>query len=205
MKSPRTTQINNHLLIAATIKASALISSVNAAPHVHGHGELTLVIENNLVEVAFNAPAESIVGFEHKPANDAEKHHVKSIYQDLHKPLNFFNFSQAQCKVVETSIDFGALTPTDEHEHHGHEHRHDHHDKHHHDEHDHHGHHDDSTHSEVEAHYRFECANIGKLNVVTLNIFEHFPSLEQLEAIWLVPQGQGANTLTSKQNKIIIN
>lgn len=200
MKFFRTTKNNKQILIAATITASALLSPVYAAPHVHGHGELSMVIEKNLVEVAFNAPAESIVGFEHKPTNDAEKHHVKNIYQDLHKPLNFFNFSQAQCKVVETSIDFGALTPTDEHEHHDHGHKHGHHD-----EHDHHEHHGDSTHSEVEAHYRFECTDISKLNVVTLRIFEHFPNLEKLEAVWLVPQGQGANTLTSKQNKIIIN
>ena len=100
----------------------------------------------------------------------------------------------------------------DEHHEDGHdEHQDDHHDEHHDAEHegDHHGdehddagHHGEERHSNIEASYRFSCANGAELRSVSVEILTRFPGIEKLNAMWVTDAGQGAAPL-SAQSRVI--
>ena len=91
----------------------------------------------------------------------------------------------------------------DEHsyEHHD-EHSHEHHDEHSHEHHDepNHEHHDENNltnHAEVIASYRYTCNDITNLTGMTVKFFSNFPKLEKIDAVWLIGNKQGVQTLTS--------
>ena len=92
------------------------------------------------------------------------------------------------------------------HEHHD-EHSHERHDKHsheHHDEHNH-QHHDENNltnHAEVIASYRYTCNDITNLTGMTVKFFSNFPKLEKIDAVWLIGNKQGVQTLTSLANTL---
>ena len=90
-----------------------------------------------------------------------------------------------------------------EHDDHGHsakshKHEHDHHD---HSETSHKHEHNDS-HGDITANYRFSCDVMPAAVAMSVIWFDIFTGLEEINAMWITEQGQGANTLTS-QNRTI--
>ena len=95
----------------------------------------------------------------------------------------------------------------DKHEHekeHAQEDKHDHEEKHgHEDKHEHeHGHDESATHSEIYADYHFSCEDIDKLTTIEVSLFEHFPGIHQIRALWVSETKQGAVSLDSNNKTI---
>ena len=57
------------LLGLITVNNLAIASNVQQA-HIHGVAELTVAFENGVVEMQFESPAISLLGFEHAPKDD---------------------------------------------------------------------------------------------------------------------------------------
>lgn len=45
----------------------------NLAAHVHGEANMSIAIDQKIIAIEYNGPAETILGFEHEPKTDAEK------------------------------------------------------------------------------------------------------------------------------------
>lgn len=84
----------------------------------------------------------------------------------------------------------------DHHKHDHHKHDHEKEDGH---EHDHEKH---ESHNDVIANYRFQCSNVEKLSEMTFSIFDVFPSINEVQFIWISDKGQNMKKLTPKNNKV---
>ncbi|MEF1289468.1 zinc uptake protein ZrgA [Vibrio sp. M260118] len=123
--------------------------------HVHGQVEINIAQDGKELLMEITAPGADVVGFEHAPKTDEQKHQLEDAVAKLKQASNVFTLAKgAGCQVEHQSV--SHTLGGDEHEkHEGHDHHdhddhkdHDHHDDHKDHDHDHddhkgHDHHDD--------------------------------------------------------------
>lgn len=135
--------------------------------HQHGHGTFNLALEGDRVTIDFEAPGVDIVGFEHAPKTEAEKAAIAAAKQKLAEPLTLFGIpADAQCKVGEAAV---AL----EGAHEGHDHG----DK-------------GEGHTEFQAQYLLQCANVKALTRLDFQFFAAFKGAAELAVVAISEKGQ---------------
>lgn len=154
--------------------------------HVHGEAQLLVAVDGSTLEIEFHSPAMNIVGFEHKPSNDAQERDVESAIATLKQPNMLFSLPSA-AKCESTSVE--VKSPLAEHDEHEHK-----------DDHEHEG--DKEEHSDITGHYSFNCAAIAQLNNIEITIFKQFPGTEAIEVQSISSQGQNKTELTPKQSTL---
>ena len=191
------------LFLAASCLAADRDEHRQHASHVHGIGHLNVAVDGKVVYIELASPAANIVGFEHLPSSETERHTVLKATETLEDGNSLFVFSaQAQCALTSAMISSPLLDP--EHEdghHHSEAHEETHKDGGHHSEGDHEAH-GENNHSEFSAEYQFSCAHPEKLKSLETKLFSAFPELEKLEAQILTTTGQTGAALTAKNNRL---
>jgi hypothetical protein len=159
--------------------------------HVHGIAALNLVLEGGKVHVELDSPAANIVGFEHAPSSEADHAALDKAVATLKDGDQLFRFnSEAGCRMEKADVISALLD--DDHDEHS-----DDHEKHENEHHAKEGHgHEGETHSDIEAAYHFECDRPGKLTQLTVELFEAFPGMEELNVQYVIESRQGAMELT---------
>ena len=159
--------------------------------HVHGIGQLNLVLEGNLVYLEYHVPAANIVGFEHAPASAAEHAALDRAVAALEDGDRLFRFDDAAgCRMAEAEIDTSLIEP-EPREQAGHGHEHERAGEHAHGESGDHGARA-GTHSDMAAAYRFECAHPERLKRLDVELFQIFSGSERLNVQFVVGDKQGA-------------
>lgn len=172
--------------------------------HVHGVVEFNIAQDANELLMEITAPGADVVGFEHAPQTDEQKHQLEAAVTQLQDANSIFTLAaSAGCKIEHKSVThtLGA----DSHKGHDHHDDHEHHDDH--KGHDHHEHHDDheghsSSHGEFTVEYHFECSDIAKLDEINTNWFSHFPNTETIKVNVLTDTKQAAMQLPKGESKI---
>jgi hypothetical protein len=164
-------------ITAAGLGLLAMSSFVQA--HEHGVAELTVVLDQQ-VQVELLSPMANLVGFEGPANTDERRAALQALQNRLKQPLLAIN----GCQLTSFSAPLADMT-ADEHDEHEH-------DEHEHDEHEHDEHADEHEHSDLDAHWTFQCNNHQDLKLTT-RLFEFFPGVTTLKLQWITPSGQGAS------------
>lgn len=140
--------------------------------HEHGVAHLNAVLDGTTLELELESPAMNLVGFEHAAQSDADKAKVAAVRAQLEQPLKLFGLSAAaNCKESDLELEsplFGDAPSKDED---GDEHEH--------------------GHSDIHAHYRFECAKPDQLATLDLTpLFKTYPSTQKIQVQLIGPNGQ---------------
>ena len=185
-------------IFALSSLSLAHAQQANLGAHVHGVSELNIVIEGNKLEMQLRSPTINIVGFEHKASTAQQIRKVKQSEVKLHDHKSLFSFSSGGCKLTQAKIDLSDLiehktTEKDAHTHDHHkndlDHSHEHEDEH-------------GDHSEIVAHYYYDCEDMDELSSISLGFFDVFPVMQQIKSMLITTSGQGAASLT-RSNKTI--
>jgi len=181
--------------------------------HEHGHAELNVAIDSDVLFIEMDSPWNNLVGFEHKPNNDEQQSLVDNALAQLNDPTALFDFDGAECTIVDTHVENSQSDDTDAHhdEEHaeGEEHAEDeeHKDDKHDDDHDdaEHDDHEDETHSSVRVSYSFQCDNINELGAIDVKLFSIWSGFEELDAQLIGPSGQAAAELNPDSVRLDIS
>ena len=151
--------------------------------HEHGVASLNVALDGQTLEIQLQSPAMNLVGFEHEAKSDADKAKVAAARQHLEQPQALFALPiEAKCALQDSELDsplFGG------HAHDEHEHA------------------DEHGHSDIDASYRFACANAGALKTLELgSFFGTFPGTEKLEVQLIGPSGQQGAELTPSNSRL---
>ena len=216
--------------------AYAIQKGSNLDAHVHGLSELTIAMDDHVLDVQFASPAMNLLGFEYKATSEKDIATVKKVESILLQHDQLFSLSDAGCTHVNTAFDLSDHIDTEDHKqhqdhenHHGHEKHKDHHDHEVHKEHqahndhdDHHEHHKDNndhddhaehsdhkdhrseSHSEIVANYSYHCKDTSKLSKISVSLFEVFPGIHEIEAIWITSMQQGSTLLKPSRSDITL-
>ena len=169
--------------------ASSVTRSANA--HSHGDAELAIVLEGAMITVELETPLYNLLGFEHHPETAAQKAKVEMAEDQLQKGEALFVFNaNAKCNLISESK---AVHLFDE----------DHHDDEH-DEHDEHEHHDEQedSHKDVLLQYQYRCTKPSSLENVSVNLFEFFEDMSDIDVTYLGPSTQKQVSLTRKNTQM---
>ena len=151
--------------------------------HEHGVASLNVALDGQTLEIQLQSPAMNLVGFEHEAKSDADKAKVAAARQHLEQPQALFALPiEAKCALQDSELDsplFGGHT------------------------HDEHEHADEHGHSDIDASYRFACANAEALQTLELgSFFGTFPGTEKLEVQLIGPSGQQGAELTPSNSRL---
>lgn len=141
--------------------------------HTHGLARLDLAVEGGALLIGLESPAANIVGFEHAPANARERAALDAALATLKDGGRLFRLpADAGCRLVEAVVETPLAAKAGEAAH-------------------------ASDHADIEAEYRFECAEPGRLVQMRLGLFDAFPQTQRLQVQFVGPRGQGAAELTA--------
>ncbi|WP_028108275.1 ZrgA family zinc uptake protein [Ferrimonas futtsuensis] len=136
--------------------------------HRHGEGLLTLVQDQNLVQISLEVDTHSLWGFEHAPADEAQWAQVEQVLTRLEQGHALFSLNdQAQCRPdgVNLNRPEGLDRPSA------------------------------SGHMALEADWQWRCENPSALNQLGVTLFAQFPDLHSLTVQRLTAQGSGGGQL----------
>ncbi|WP_166838974.1 ZrgA family zinc uptake protein [Rheinheimera pleomorphica] len=131
--------------------------------HVHGHAMLTLVLEGNEMQLAFQSAAQSVVGFEHQPRSAEQQQEVAAAITVFNKGDWFSVNADANCELAmaEASTDLNQPQAS-------------------------------KGHADFYANYQLLCQRPARLTELQLNIFPLLPALQQVDVQWIINGQQGA-------------
>ncbi|MCS4307044.1 hypothetical protein M2404_001369 [Rheinheimera pacifica] len=137
---------------------------VSLGAHVHGHAVLTLVLEGNEMQLAFQSAAQSVVGFEHKPSTAEQKQEVAAAIEVFNQGewFSFNNDANCELAMAEASTDLTELQANE-------------------------------GHADFYASYQLLCQRPARLNELNLRIFELLPALQHMDIQWIINGQQGAS------------
>ncbi|WFS18058.1 DUF2796 domain-containing protein [Pseudomonas sp. 905_Psudmo1] len=151
--------------------------------HEHGVASLNAALDGNLLELQLESPAMNLVGFEHAAKSDADKAKVAAAKRELEQPISLFALNSGDCKATQVELESPLFGDAD----HDHDHDHDH----------------EGEHSDIHAHYRFECAKANELKQLDLaELFKRFPATEKIQVQLIGPNGQQGVELTPAQPRL---
>lgn len=150
--------------------------------HEHGVASLNAVLDGNLLELQLESPAMNLVGFEHAAKSDADKAKAAAAKRELEQPISLFALNSGDCKATQVELESPLFGDADhDHDHHDHE----------------------GEHSDIHAHYRFECARANELKQLDLaELFKRFPATEKIQVQLIGPNGQQGVELTPAQPRL---
>ncbi|BDY04361.1 DUF2796 domain-containing protein [Ferrimonas sp. YFM] len=143
--------------------------------HLHGQGLLTLVQDQNLVQVSLEVDTHSLWGFEHAPADESQWAKVEQVLAQLETGHGLFSLNgEAQCRPdgVSLSRPEGLDHPTE----HGH--------------------------MELEVSWQWRCKAPSALNQLEVGLFDQFPELHSLTVQRLTAQGSGGGQLSRQHSTL---
>jgi len=167
-------------------------TSRSADSHTHGDAQLAIVLENGAITIELDSPLYNILGFEHAPETDAQKATLSQVEKQLGGGNELFTFnSGADCKPFSETHKVTLFNDDD-------------HDDDHTDEKHHETEHDESSHKDVLLSYEFRCESPTSLSNISVNLFEFFNELSEVDVTYLGPSSQKQVTLTPKNSKVEI-
>jgi len=172
-----------------SFEASAQVRQKDS--HEHGAANLMMVMEEEKLQIEFEVPSESLIGFEHFPKSRSNRENFNEAIKILSDPSKFFSTpAEAECLLTGLNVSQSLFSSEGEH---GHE------------EEDEHGHENSEKaeiHSEFKSNYYWNCLHIDKIDSIGNKLFSFFPRIEEIRVTWITSSGQGSLELESGNDRI---
>ena len=151
--------------------------------HEHGAAKLMMVMEGEKLQVEFEVPSESLIGFEHFPKSQSNRKNFNESIKILSDPSKLFSMPiKAECLLVGMNVSQSLFSNEEEHGH------------------------DESEkseiHSEFESNYYWNCQHFDEIDSIGTQLMSFFPRIEEIRVNWISNNGQGSLELESKDDRI---
>ena len=159
--------------------------------HEHGAAIIKMVMEEEKLQVEFEVPSESLIGFEHYPKSQSKRENFNKAIKILSDPSKLFSkTTKAECILVGMNVSQSLFSHEEEHgdeaeEEHGH---------------------DESEkseiHSEFKSNYSWNCQHLDEIDSIGTQLMTFFPRIEEIRVNWISNNGQGSLELESEDELI---
>ena len=162
--------------------------------HEHGAAKLMMVMEGEKLQVEFEVPSESLIGFENFPKSQSNRKNFNESIKILSDPSKLFSMPiKAECLLVGMNVSQSQFSNEEEHGHDESEKE------------DEHGH-DESEkseiHSEFKSNYYWNCQHLDEIDSIGTQLMSFFFGIEEIRVNWISNNGQGSLELESKDDRI---
>ena len=151
--------------------------------HEHGAAKLMMAMEGQKLQVEFEVPSESLIGFEHFPKSQSNRKNFNEAIKILSDPSKLFSMPiKAECLLVGMNVSQSLFSNEEEHGH------------------------DESEkseiHSEFKSNYYWNCQHLDEIDSFGTQLMSFFPSIEEIRVSWISHNSQGSLELESKDDRI---
>ena len=151
--------------------------------HEHGAAIIKMVMEEERLQVEFEVPSESLIGFEHFPKSQSNRENFNKAIKVLSDPSKLFSQPiKAECLLVGMNVSQSLFSNEEEHGH------------------------DESEkseiHSEFKSNYYWNCQHLDEIDSIGTQLMTFFPRIEEIRVNWISNNGQGSLELESKDDRI---
>ena len=151
--------------------------------HEHGAAKLMMVMEGKKLQVEFEVPSESLIGFEHFPKSQSNRKNFNEAIKILSDPSKLFLIPiKAECLLVGMNVSQSLFSNEEEHGH------------------------DESEkseiHSEFKSNYSWNCQHLDEIDSIGTQLMSFFFGIEEIRVNWISNNGQGSLELESKDDRI---
>jgi len=151
--------------------------------HEHGAAKLMMVMEGKKLQVEFEVPSESLIGFEHFPKSQSNRKNFNEAIKILSVPSKLFSIPiKAECLLVGMNVSQSLFSNEEEHGH------------------------DESekseNHSEFKSNYYWNCQHLDEIESIGTQLMTFFPGIEEIRVNWISNNGQGSLELESEDELI---
>ena len=162
--------------------------------HEHGAAIIKMVMEDEKLQIEFEVPSESLIGFEHFPKSQSNRENFNKAIKILSDPSKIFSQPiKAECLLVGMNVSQSLFSSEEEHGHDESEKE------------DEHGH-DESEkseiHSEFKSNYSWNCQHLDEIDSIGTQLMSFFFGIEEIRVNWISNNGQGSLELESKYDRI---
>lgn len=170
--------MNTHLRAAGALALWAAASGAGAGPvHDHGAARLDVALDGAVLTIALEMPLDSLVGFERAPRTPAERQAATAALARLRDGAALFKPDlAAQCTLQAAEVSAPVLESP--------------------------GAAASGGHADLDAEYRFQCAQPTRLGAIEVRLFETFRRLERLDVQAALPAGQRKARLSRSQSTL---
>jgi hypothetical protein len=159
--------------------------------HVHGLSKISVAIEKGKMVIELKSPAVDLVGFEHKAKTEYDINNVKKVQIQLEHNSDMFVLTGGSCELINTFIDLSNLindiNSAVPHQHHKQSNKEN---------------NTGNTHQEITANYYYHCEKTPELSSITINVFQLFPRVKNIQSMWITEKKQGAKLLNATNKTI---
>ena len=151
--------------------------------HEHGAAKLMMVMEGEKLQVEFEVPSESLIGFEHFPKSQSNRKNFNEAIKIFSDPSKLFLIPiKAECLLVGMNVSQSLFSNEEEHGH------------------------DESEkseiHSEFKSNYYWNCQHLDEIDSIGTQLMSFFFGIEEIRVNWISNNGQGSLELESKDDRI---
>jgi Protein of unknown function (DUF2796) len=155
------------------------LAALAGGAHEHGNARLDIAVEARTVSLAFGTPLDNLVGFERAPRTAGERQRVDEALARLKDGDALWRFDPAAgCKLAEAKIDAPVLGLGRSAAVKG-------------------------EHAELQADYRFDCADAAKAAYVEVGLFE-FNRLKRVQVQMALPKTQLKRELKRPSKRLVL-
>lgn len=138
--------------------------------HVHGAAKLEVAVDGNTLSIHLESPLANFLGFERAPKTDKERAAAKALLANLKQGERLFTPTPAAgCKLAEAVIEAPVLEGKA-----------------------------GDGHGDVDADYRFVCADPAKLKGLDAGLFKSYSGMSRIDAAVVTAKGQQGFKLSKK-------
>jgi len=164
-----------------SFEASAQVRQKDS--HEHGAANLMMVMEEEKLQIEFEVPSESLIGFEHFPKSQSNRENFNEAIKMLSDSSKLFTTpAEAECLLTGLNVSQSLFFSEEEHDH------------------------EDSEkaeiHSEFKSNYYWNCLHIDEIDSIGNKLFSFFPRIEEIRVTWITSSGQGSLELESGNDRI---
>ena len=151
--------------------------------HEHGAAIIKMVMEDEKLQVEFEVPSESLIGFEHFPKSQSNREKFNEAIKIISDPSKLFSQPiKAECLLVGMNVSQSLFSNEEEHG-------------------------DDESekseiHSEFESNYYWNCQHLDEIDSIGTQLMSLFPRIEEIRVNWISNNGQGSLELESDDDRI---
>ena len=142
-----------------------------------------LAMEGEKLQLNFEVPSESLIGFEHFPKSQDQRWYFNEAIKTLLEPSKLFSIpANAECLLVGIKVSQSLFSDEDEHGH------------------------DESDNSEIlsefSSKYHWNCEHLDEIDSIATQLMNIFPRIEEIRVRWITKNNQGSIELESKDDRI---
>ena len=159
--------------------------SATLAAHVHGEASLQVSLQEAALNIRLTVPAMDLLGYEQAPHTAAEYARLQSAHEFLARPESWLEVdADARCTLQGHHLE----SPFEAEDHTSKDHHHDNH----------------TTHADFVLEASWQCANVSRVNSMTLSLFTPFPSVQQVNVDWINETSAGIARLSASEPRLLL-